>query len=206
MIYTSDFGDRRHLPGNPRRPAKRGILFLGSRAWRVALALFTAYWITGGQLYANDWRLSLTVTGATLCTNVDDGDRSPVGRLATDDTVVRGPVYLWTVLSGNLETLRNLRERKLLPIRHRWFYAPALKFQEVDDNQLTDPEPVRIGRIEHFAKLRDEVLDKNVFDWRTWSGKSNLLPGIYVVAVTYQDGSPVLRNDTGKPCVVRFKY
>ena len=163
-----------------------------------------------GLLLARDLRAKgnaagLTVSAAELCHGINE-DRDPEGILKIDDVVGKRPIYLWTVLSGDLQTLRVLKERGLLPIRHRWYYSPALKFDEVPSvDQLVDPKPIRAGTINHLAKLRSEALLHQVFNWRTWSQKSNLQPGIYVVQVTFQDGSAVL-DQSGKPSEVRFKY
>lgn len=147
----------------------------------------------------------LNVKWAKFCARVDT-NREPIREFDAETTVSKGPVSLWTVLSGDKETLRFLRKSGLLPIRHRWFYADVLKFEEVPpEEQLEDGQPIKVGTIKHLAKLDSEIVNTGAFDWRTWSNKRALRTGIYIVQVVFNDGSPVLDSDRN-PCVLRFKY
>jgi hypothetical protein len=148
--------------------------------------------------------LGLRVKSAKLCEIVDE-NRDPINEFKQPDKVLKGPVSLWTVLSGDEKTLHQLRRRGLLPIQHRWYRAATFAVVPVAVEEFDDGEPIRVGTIHHLAKLGAEVAMKGAFDWRTWSCKRALLPGTYLVKVVFSDGTPVI-DLNGRSCEVSFTY
>ncbi|WP_054773918.1 DUF2914 domain-containing protein [Methylogaea oryzae] len=67
---------------------------------------------------------------------------------------------------------------------------------------MTDQIDVPVAHRELLPGLRRELRDQGYFDWRTWSSKDNLLPGVWRVRVVYADNAPVLCGDGGerRPC------
>jgi hypothetical protein len=188
MKFPSPF----RLAGLQRRPLLLAAL----------LSLFA-----GHPAYAENPVPGLRVKVARLCKSVG-GDRNPSGELENQSIVSRGPVWLWTVLSGDETALRVLRRKGLLPIRHVWLFAGDLSWSEtLPEDQLDDGEPIRVGTISYFGRLASEIADANggAFDWRTWSVKRSLRHGFYRVRVVFSNGQ-VVTDANGQPCEVHFRY
>ncbi|WP_337996938.1 hypothetical protein [Oleispirillum naphthae] len=133
-----------------------------------------------------------------------------VEREATDrlhSPVPVAPLTLWTRISGTPEALQRL-EHGGLPLRHVWMRQAPGGLESDGAPEVIDEVPLDIAGIEALrAKLRQEVAQRGHFDWRTWSTKQNLRPGIWLVRLLYADRSPVACRSDGRmieDCLIRI--
>lgn len=121
-------------------------------------------------------------------------DRSYVDRLEVTIDAGTRP-FFWTRLEGDRAALEVLREQKRLPIRHNWIHWIGGRYpdmsRELPIDEADDQKQVDVGRIELPERLAIEVDSRNYFDWRTWSRRAALAPGIWEVRVVDGRGDPL---------------
>lgn len=100
------------------------------------------------------------------------------------------PVYLWMKIVGGKKALKTLRKKGRLSLRHIWI-------KEDEEGQVIKKEVVQLdkkGTKGILKKFSLELKTNQFFDWRTWSVKHNLSPGLWRVQVVDNAGKPI-------PCV-----
>lgn len=116
------------------------------------------------------------------------------------------PLYFWMRIEGKEKALRELEQRGMLPIRHRWVRYGGLGSSVELDTAPTDEIVLSVGKEALLPGLRLELESRRHFDWRISSMKRNLRSGRWAVDVVYSDAarSPVqCRKQEGqglRPC------
>ena len=123
------------------------------------------------------------------------------------------PLYFWCLIKGTRAAFERLVAEKKLPIIHVWELrvgstrrvAQDLASSDLDGLELKFSEsiPTDITDEKVLKALGIEVRANGDFNFRTWSKKENLLPGVYQVRLLYQGKEPVLCQG-GKPCEFRI--
>lgn len=115
-------------------------------------------------------------------------DREPTDRLKSPAPLA--PLTLWTRISGTPQALQRL-ERGGLPLRHVWMRQVGGELS-TDTDVVVDDIALDVAGLDALrARLRQEVTKRGYFDWRTWSTKAHLTPGMWRVRLLYADRSPV---------------
>ena len=116
------------------------------------------------------------------------------------------PLYLWIRVRGNRAALDRLEAEGALPIRHRWYRTIG---SELIDQEATFDQKLAIGsgKQSTIGALRREVEQTGYFNWRTWSNKESISPGLWEVRIVSDDGERVLCTSraTPKPCEPRIR-
>ncbi len=145
----------------------------------------------------------LEVSEAVLTSGVNE--RTPLRPgLEPSAKIKEGPVYFWTMLTGNAEALKFLGNGKARPIYHRWTLQGRQGMENDRPELLGDnsAENLDTGVVGQTKALASEIDSAGKFNWRTWTLKKHLRQGIYTIEVLFSDGKPVRQN--GKPCVYTF--
>lgn len=131
--------------------------------------------------------------------------REPANRLSSPVSVA--PLTLWTRISGSPKALQRI-EQGGLPLRHVWMRQAPGGVEADAAPEVIDEITLDIAGVEALrTRLRQEVAQRGHFDWRTWSTKENLRPGIWLVRLLYADRSPVAcRSDNRmiEDCLIRI--
>ena len=134
---------------------------------------------------------SLRVAEVAWTTSV--ADRSYVDHLtATVDANTRP--YFWTRLEGNSAALETMRREGRLPIQHRWIHWIGGRWPDSTREVPTEEWEAKllaVGQIEIPERLAIEIESRQYFDWRTWSRRQTLTPGLWEVEVVDNDGMPL---------------
>lgn len=148
----------------------------------------------------------LQVQLAFFTSKVDDQTNYVEPGMVSGIRLPRGPIFLWTKITGTEETLVALQSKKAFPIWHEWTYTGA--YGEAPDAPES-AEHIYIGKIAGVAALTSEVASspQGIFDWRTWSGKQFLQYGRYRVVIMCGSGSKrKILQCQGKDCIYYFDY
>ncbi|BBL70027.1 DUF2914 domain-containing protein [Methylogaea oryzae] len=142
----------------------------------------------------------IEIAATAWAAEVDKSRRQPINPLAVGRA--RQGVFLWMQVKGSAAALDKLAAEGKLPIRHKWFRETISRVRPEGVTAMTDQIDVPVAHRELLPGLRRELRDQGYFDWRTWSSKDNLLPGVWRVRVVYADNAPVLCGDGGerRPC------
>lgn len=116
--------------------------------------------------------------------------REVTGRYSDGSTAPVAPIIFWSRLEGRETALATLRDKHKLPIRHQWRRYAGWQ-EAFEDREPIDEMALDVGRDTVLAGLQLEFTNRGFFDWRTWSRKDVLSPGVYTVVVVYADGTPV---------------
>ncbi len=161
----------------------------------------------------------LNVKEVAFSTHVDEQKNYVKPKIDVESTrISKGPIFLWTVLTGTQETLDALKEETYWPVRHKWIYRGAARPPNQPEdvghgNEEDDPpdvskrgEELAVGRIKNKKGLQDEInsSENGQFDWRTWSFKAWLPPGEYELVVEIRGGGRILEMPGNKKCEFRF--
>ena len=118
-----------------------------------------------------------------------------------DATAPLQPIYLWMRLRVETAAFDTLCAAGKLPIRHKWFHSLGSALMFEDTQCLTDAIPLAVGDVSQLQPLKRELDHQGFFDWRTWSMKEHIRPGMWIVRLVYADNTPVLCGDDGQqPC------
>jgi hypothetical protein len=109
------------------------------------------------------------------------------------------PLYFWTQVQGTSAALATLRSKHALPIQHVWSLVVGT------DSLGARSIPLEVGNPETIDKLELEVGKQKFFDWRTWSHKIWLVPGIWQVRVTDSAFHPLSCGETNPECVFEIE-
>jgi len=154
----------------------------------------------------------LRVSDAHFAREVDSGSKSysqPVSGHFNETP----PLYFWCLIKGTRAAFQRLVTENKLPIVHVWelrvgttrIVAQDLAKSELDGLEVKFSEsiPTDITDEKVLSAFGIEVQTNGEFNFRTWSKKENLLPGVYQVRLLYQGREPVF-CDGGKPCEFRI--
>ena len=112
------------------------------------------------------------------------------------------PIYLWMRIEADAGALSELEAKGMLPIRHRWLRYGGAAVSYEGGGRLIDEMVLGVGQADVVGRLKREVAERNLFDWRTWSMKEHMRRGEWVVEVVYGDeaATPVqCRLDAARP-------
>lgn len=116
--------------------------------------------------------------------------RSPVEPLPADH-VASKPILFWTRVAGSEEALEVMRSEGRLPLWHRWESWIGHEIPDVDTLTPDDEKELAVGGIDFPDSLAREVAILGRFDWRTWSRKRHVWPGVWAVQVVDARGDPL---------------
>jgi len=109
------------------------------------------------------------------------------------------PFYFWMRVAGKEEALKELRKAGKLPIKHLWllvvgrrYLSPGKAAAQVNEFRIIDSIPLDASKRERLRELGVELEKRHFFDWRTWSFKNRIYPGLWAVRIVYADGKPIL--------------
>lgn len=109
-------------------------------------------------------------------------------------------LYFYTLVQGNKNALKILETQGKLPLRHKWYHYYGATPNPEGSQTPTDAINLNIGKVQILSKLKAEVSNSGHFNWRTWSMKQNISPGLWVIRIVYADGSSVYCKDIDAPC------
>lgn len=133
----------------------------------------------------------LQVNRASFAGGIARNEAEPA--YAAAQKVAPGSLWFWTEILVPESALTELRERKLLPLQHRWYRSyggvPAMdgppdfyrNLEEIDDRKIEG--------------LAAEARMRGYFTYRTASCRQNIAQGSWVVTVTDASGSPIPCRD-----------
>lgn len=114
-----------------------------------------------------------------------DENRDPAGEYSGS-----GPIYLWTKVTVNQSGFDQLKAGKL-SVFHRWYKVSGPDAEPANADQPLDNVELQLGNESVVGALEGEVKTGGTYDWRTWSGKQNIVAGHWLVRIVYEDGTPV---------------
>jgi len=141
---------------------------------------------------------NLTIARSSFATAVaEDKSCRPIGQ--TFHLSSGAPLYFWTQVEGTSAALATLRAQHVLPIQHVWSLLVGA------DSLGARPIPLEVGSPETVDKLENEIGKQKFFDWRTWSHKTWLVPGVWQVRVTDNQFHPLSCGDSNPECVFEIE-
>lgn len=115
--------------------------------------------------------------------------QSPMPEYRPGQKVAPGSLWFWTELSVSKDGLADLRQRKLLPLQHRWY-------RSYGGVPATDTPPDFFRNLEELDDRKIEALateanSRGYFTYRTASCRQSIPQGDWVIIVTDANGTPV---------------